>query len=310
VDSARSWAFYARQDASQADFDFVIGRWRAMAEAGDALAQTMLGFSFNNAFGVPLDESAAFQWIKRSAIQGNPRGQHALGTLYGNGQGTPKNLKLALECFELAAAQGDSESQEDIGNAYQFGLGVRKNNALAATRYRKAAEAGNASAAYNLAYMYDAGRGMRRDYTEALKWYGVAAMHGSVLALNNLAVMYLLGEGVARDPAVAYEFASLARAKMRLVYNPADASTILRAAGRAESKLDAAQRRSALFALGERCRDGSGVPRDYVEAYRWMMVSAADEPDDATRKTRNAALEELASRMHPEAVARAKRLTP
>ena len=74
-------------------------------------------------------------------------------------------------------------------------------------------------------------------------------------------------------------------------------------------KLNDAQRRVALFQLGERCRDGDGVPQDDVMAYRWMDMSIHDEPDEALRSARQVERDALAARMRPDQVARAQTLS-
>lgn len=300
------WGHRALGDARRSDFEFLIGHWSALAEAGDALAQAWMAMMFNSEFGVAMDEGAAFRWAKRSADQGNPRGQHYLGMLYGNGQGTAKDERKALAYFELAAQQGDAAALGDIGNAHLFGRGVRRDSATAATWYRKAADRGDASAAYNLAYLYDQGKGVRRDPTQALAWYGKAAASGSVLALNNLAFLYLKGEGVERDPMRAYQFSTLAASKLPLVQESGQRDAISRVWALTEGALDPAQRREALFRLGERCRDGDGVPRDDLQAYRWMSRAIAGEQDESRRKARIARRDQLTERMHPEAVSRAQ----
>jgi len=73
--------------------------------------------------------------------------------------------------------------------------------------------------------------------------------------------------------------------------------------------LSGAQKRAALFQLGERCRDGDGVPQDDVLAYHWMDMSIRDEPDESLRGARLAERDTLAERMRPDQVARAQALS-
>jgi TPR repeat protein len=304
--AARAWGLRASAEATPADFERVLGLWRSLSESGDPLAQMVLGTWYNSGFGVAMDEAEAFRWIKRSADQGNARGQYALGTLYQHGDGTRQDFSKALELYSLAAAQGDDWAAYNLGVAYQFGRGVKKDLATAASWFRKAAERGNPGAAYDLAYLYDSGAGsIDRDYAEALKWYQVAAAKGSVLALNNLAVMYLQRKGVVRNPSLAFEYASLADSNKELVDDATYRQTMSTVLMLSTMSLDAAGQRAALFQAGMRCRDGDGVPRDDILAYRFMSRSILDEPDDELRTARIAARDELATRMHPEVLARA-----
>ena len=49
-------------------------RWtRSAAEAGDALAQTDLGFLYEQSKGVPLDYTLAYMWYALGAKGGDPR---------------------------------------------------------------------------------------------------------------------------------------------------------------------------------------------------------------------------------------------
>jgi len=305
--AARAWGLRATAESTPADFERALAHWRSLAESGDPLAQMVLGTWYNSGFGVPMDEAEAFRWIQRSADQGNARGQYALGTLYEHGNGTPQDHSKALECYSLAAAQGDDWAAYNLGAAYQFGRGVKKDLATAASWFRRAAERGNPGAAYDLAYLYSTGKGpIDRDYAEALKWYQVAAAGGSVLALNNLAAMYLKGTGVVGNPSLAFQYASLADAKKDLVDDAPYRQTMSTVLMLSTIALDAATRRGALFEAGRRCRDGDGVPRDDLLAYRFMSQSILDEPDEELRTVRIAARNELATRMHPEALARAR----
>src|SRR6266511_426204 len=61
------------------------------AEAGNARAQTHLGFMYSTGRGVPQNYIMAVYWYRRAAEQGEPSAQYMLGLLYDKGQGTPQN---------------------------------------------------------------------------------------------------------------------------------------------------------------------------------------------------------------------------
>src|SRR5688572_25623350 len=57
------------------------------AEAGNARAQTQLGYMHQFGNGVAQDFLVASVWYKRAAAQGEPQGQYLLGHLYDKGLG-------------------------------------------------------------------------------------------------------------------------------------------------------------------------------------------------------------------------------
>jgi hypothetical protein len=302
------WMMRAYTSASQSDYDFVYGHWQALADAGDPDAQVALGTAYNSNLGVPVDANKAFALMKQSAEQGYAPGQHGLGTMYASGDGVRKNAAEAFKWFSLAAEQGYSRAQGAIAGMYQTGMGVKKDKAAAIAWLRKAADNNNAQEQYELGIVYSDGKGVRADPAEAVKWYRLAAAGGSPLAQNNLAVSYLQGTGAPRDPVLAYEFSTLAMNRVNLV-SPEYQRRIHAAFSEIGGGLSDAQKRAALFQLGERCRDGDGVPQDDVLAYRWMDMSIRNEPDESLRTARQAQRDKLAERMRPDQVARAQALS-
>ena len=301
------WMLQAQSSASPADYNFVYGHWQALADAGDPDAQVALGTSYNTGFGVPIDPKKAFELIKQSADQGYAPGLHGLGTMYYSGDGVRKDPAEAFKWFSLAAEQGDTRAQGALASMYMSGNGVKKDKAAAIEWFRRSADNGGTQEQYELGVIYDAGNGVRTDHVEAVKWYLLAAAGGSPLAQNNLAVSYLKGTGVPKDLITAYEFSTLAMNGVNLV-SPEFREAITLANLTISGKLSDAQRRAALFQLGERCRDGDGVPQDEVLAYHWMDVSTHNELDEGLRTARVAERDKLAERMRPDQVARAKTL--
>jgi TPR repeat protein len=56
-----------------------------LARRGNARAQALLGFTYENGFGVPQAYEAAADLYARTAAQGDPVGQNRLGLLYDKG---------------------------------------------------------------------------------------------------------------------------------------------------------------------------------------------------------------------------------
>ena len=78
-------------------------RLRALAEQGDAAAQTSLGLKYSKGDGVPKDLSKAFEWFQKAAEQGNADAQSQLGWMYFYNESVVQDLSKAFEWFQKAA---------------------------------------------------------------------------------------------------------------------------------------------------------------------------------------------------------------
>ena len=88
------------------DYRAAFEEWRALAEAGDAAAQTALAGLYFAGQGAPADAAAALCWYRRAAEQGDAVAQQNLGDLYRRGVGVARDLVSAYVWLSLAAAQG------------------------------------------------------------------------------------------------------------------------------------------------------------------------------------------------------------
>jgi TPR repeat protein len=84
---------------------FGIAQVVRAAEAGNARAQTRLGFMHEHGRGVAQDYSMAAMWYRRAAEQGEPNAQHLLGLLYDKGFGVPIDVIEAHKWLNLAAGR-------------------------------------------------------------------------------------------------------------------------------------------------------------------------------------------------------------
>jgi uncharacterized protein len=144
--------------------------------------------------------------------------------------------------------------------------------ATALRLFRPLADQGDDVAQFDLGVMYNKGWGVPRDYVQAAKWYRLAAAQGNADAQYNLGILY--DDGHRYVEAVKW-------------YRKA-----------ADQGLGDAQ-----FNLGLLYAKGQGVPRDYVQAYMWFELSAAQD-DKSAISNRDAA----ARRMTPEQIAEAQKL--
>jgi TPR repeat protein len=84
----------------------------APALRGNARAQALLGFMYENGFGVPQAYDAAADFYQRAAVQGEPFGQSRLGLIYDKGHGVPQDVVLAYKWLDLAAAHAAKRERD------------------------------------------------------------------------------------------------------------------------------------------------------------------------------------------------------
>ena len=75
------------------------------AELGDPVAQTYIGYMYQNGLGVPRDYVVAASWLNRAAQQGEPTAQFLLGLLFDKGFGVPQDWVQAEVWLNLAASR-------------------------------------------------------------------------------------------------------------------------------------------------------------------------------------------------------------
>jgi TPR repeat protein len=98
---------YARHDYVRAARDLSY-----LAQRGNAKAQGILGFMYENGFGVPQSYDAAADLYARAADQGDPFGQAMLGLMFDKGHGVPQSFVLACKWLNLAAARAPKRDRD------------------------------------------------------------------------------------------------------------------------------------------------------------------------------------------------------
>jgi TPR repeat protein len=83
-----------------------------LAEQGDPVAQSYLGFMFETGRGVPKNYTEAAMWYRRAAEQGDSRAQYSLGLLYDKGQGVPQDIVEANKWLNLSTASAPRGARE------------------------------------------------------------------------------------------------------------------------------------------------------------------------------------------------------
>jgi uncharacterized protein len=103
----RAIAAYNRGDYVRAARDLSV-----LAALGNPRAQGLLGFLYENGFGVPQAYDAAADLYTQAAAQGNPFAQAMLGLTYDKGHGVARDVILAYKWLNLAAAHTHGKERD------------------------------------------------------------------------------------------------------------------------------------------------------------------------------------------------------
>lgn len=132
------------------------------------------------------DYAEAYRIILPLAEQGNAEAQFVLGYLYDEGLGVSVNTGRAIHWYRLAAEQGYDEAQYMLGELSLHGDIVDQDYEQALYWYRLSADQGYAEAQYMLGEMYEFGDGVDVDLDQAIYWYRLAARQGHTDAVDAL----------------------------------------------------------------------------------------------------------------------------
>lgn len=97
---------------SSGDYARAVNALSGPARRGNARAQGLLGFMYENGFGVPQAYDAAADLYQRAAVQGDAFAQSRLGLSYDKGHGVPQDVVLAYKWLDLAAAHATRRERD------------------------------------------------------------------------------------------------------------------------------------------------------------------------------------------------------
>ncbi|MCO6185909.1 caspase family protein [Rhizobium sp. L1K21] len=166
--------------------DEALVHYRKAADQGYAVAQSDIGFYYENGLAVPKDYDESYRWYRMAADQGYATAQYNVGVCYGEGRGVQKDDKEALRWWREAAGQGMALAMNSIGIAYQNGEGVKKDNVEAMWWFRKAVDGGHIGALYSVARLYEMGDGLPADREEAADFMLKALLSGDDFAKKQM----------------------------------------------------------------------------------------------------------------------------
>jgi localization factor PodJL len=157
----------------------------AAANGGNDVAETIIGLKNLDAG----DAVAAFQWLEKAALQGQPVAEYRLATLYERGQGVTASATLAVKWYLAAANQGNRKAMHNLAVTYAEGSAGLKNTTEAARWFAQAAALGLSDSQFNLAVLYERGDGVPQSLVDSYKWYSIAAAGGDAESKARMALL-------------------------------------------------------------------------------------------------------------------------
>lgn len=236
------------------DYQAALDILAPLAEAGDPVAQNVIGAIHEDGIVVQQDLAVAQAWWERAAAQDYDKAVYNLGWLLQNqAPGYPDDPAAALPWIERAMQIGYPHAFVLRAELHEEGRGGPVDDAAAAQGYETAADMGVTDAMNHIGKMYVDGRGVPEDMASALYWFGEAAWTGDPVGLSNLGAMYANGYGVGQDTLAA----------MALYESAAERGHALAAVN-----------------LGQLLADWDTGFSDPARAYGWCLVGLGRASDD------------------------------
>ena len=94
--------------------DLAAPWFQRAANQGYAPAQTMIGYYYEQGYGVPQNYATAMSWYQKAAAQNNADGMFNIGRLHRSGKGVPQSAAEALKWFRRAAELGNEEAIQEV----------------------------------------------------------------------------------------------------------------------------------------------------------------------------------------------------
>ena len=200
------------------------------------------------------------------AINGNSVAQNHVGSMYFYGLGVNKNYKTAVKWYKKSADKGNPLGQFNLGNCYFYGLGVKKDQVESVILFRKAANQGNAQAQLLLGQCYYNGYGIKKDVNMAIYWLKKASDQGEKEATLILHDIQTIKEQ--KQHSVPPLDANQLYLEAQKYYQDRYVSDNLLKAINLYKEAAKLGHQKSLLDLGRFYFNGTGVKRDYKEAFR------------------------------------------
>jgi TPR repeat protein/S1-C subfamily serine protease len=278
------------------DYAGALRIWQPLAEQGNAVAQSDLGYLYHSGKGVPEDYSEAVRWYRKSANQGDVSAQSRLGGMYKLGLGVPRNYVVAYMWYTLASSSLSGTARARVPRQMAFddrnALVAKMTSAEIAEAQKMSERCLRSNYADCESPQFDIGEALqtgkwieaataayqRGDYATALRITQPLAERGDdAEAQFGLGYLYQQGQGVRQSYAEALKW-------------------YIKSANRGNV--------SAQMQLGVMYQDGKGVPQNHVLAYMWYTLAG-------TRSTHTPAAidlrRDLAAKMTPAQIEEGQR---
>jgi localization factor PodJL len=161
----------------------------AAANAGNPVAETLIGLKYLDGQGIAADPVQALKWLQKAADGGQAVAQYRLGTMYERGQGVAANPATAAKWYLASATLGNRKAMHNLAVAFAEGSTGKKDMSEAARWFSKAAALGLSDSQFNLAVLYERGDGVPQSLIDAFKWYSIAAAAGDAESKARLAAL-------------------------------------------------------------------------------------------------------------------------
>lgn len=198
----------ARQAWIERGYDGIYDVIRAEAEAGNPVAQNILGASLtekDGGRGLPYDPAAGLAWYEKAAAQDYVRAIYNMALFWKRDhEGFGNDHTRAQELAERAAAMGYTPALNVLGDMHVHGEGVEKDDAKALEYYRRSADAGYSGGYREVGYAYFYGRGVPVNKALSYTYLDTAVSLGDTKSLPDLAFMLEGNEGVKQDLLKSY----------------------------------------------------------------------------------------------------------
>jgi TPR repeat protein len=182
------------------DFKSSFKLYKALADSGDADAQTSLAYMYQNGQATEVDEAKALSLYQEAAKKEQPYAMFNLAILYANGIGGAEFDQFkAHDLFMKAAVKEVPPAMYETALMLERGIGCIQNYSEAAFWYEEAAKRGHIESFNNLGVLYKEGHGVEQDLQRSFICFERASNANLSTAHYNLGLMYDQGLGVQED---------------------------------------------------------------------------------------------------------------
>ncbi len=148
-----------------------IEKLRPFVEQQNPTAQNLLGYCFENGYGIQKNGEYARRYYESAANNNNVLGRYNLARLC-------PDPEQAFAFFKQAADQGLSIAEDRVGSCLLNGTGTAKDVVSASVYFWRAANQGNSGGEYHLGICYLKGYGVDWNYNKALKLFKLCLDQG------------------------------------------------------------------------------------------------------------------------------------